>query len=166
MHVVGSLCRLLGLAALALSGCAKSPSVIDVQITADGTVPAVLLLQSTVVRESAPSTPSILKWVSPTGGDPDAGRPGGFPFPLLLHVSVHPSWSGPVSVTVEGLDYDDPRKIIATGTTQATVVPEQTTTAALSLTGVSMGSGGDGGGGDSGADAGVAGDGASPDAAD
>lgn len=165
MHVVRSSCGLLGLAALVLSGCAKPPSAIDVQITADDTVPIVTLLRSTVVRLSSPSTPATLKWVSAGGADPDAGT-GGFPFPLLLHVNINPGWEGPVTLTVDGLAYDVKDKVIATGTTQATVVKEQTTTASLSLTGVAGGGGGGGMGGDAGSEAGAPTDAGAPDAAD
>jgi len=171
MTVARSSCRLLGLAALIVSGCAKPPSTIDVQITADDTVPIVTLLRSTVVRVSDPSDPAILKWVSAGGGDPDAGT-GGFAFPMVLHVGIHPGWNGPVTLTVDGLDFYDMTKVIATGTTETTVASEQTTTAALMLTGVFVGGGGgDGGAGDAGgdsggADAGVTADDAGADTAD
>lgn len=150
-RVVRFCCQLLGLAALGLSGCAKPPSLIDVRITADETVPLVTLLRSTVVRASDPSTPSVLRWVSAGGPDPDAAM-AGFPFPLSLQVMINPSWSGPVSLTVDGLDFYVTDKVIATGTTEANVVKEQTTTAALTLRGLPGGGGG--GAGDAGPDSG------------
>jgi len=166
MRVVRPFCRLLGLAVLILSGCAKPPSAIDVHITADDTVPLVTLLRSTVVRASDPSSPAVLKWVAAGGADPDAGV-GGFLFPMVLHVGIHPTWSGPVSLTVDGLDFYVTDKVIATGTTQATIVSEQTTTASLTLTGVPGGGGGAGdAGADSGSDAGAAADAGAPAGAD
>lgn len=146
---------LLGWAA-ALGGCAKSPTRVLVTLSGDGTVPPFAILRGSVARDSDAVPYPAIAVVAPAFGDTDADRPGPYTLPLDFMVPIPAGWSGPVNITVDGLDWDT-NKVLATGTTAATATPEQTTRASLTLKGVPGGSSGDGGsdgatGNDAGAD--------------
>lgn len=152
---------------VAVGGCAKSPTVVNVTVGADETVPSLLLLHSTITLPGAPQTAVINKIVSPYEGD--GGLAGPFVFPMLFPVAVPAGWAGEVVITIDGVDWHDDATVLATGTTSATATREQTTTASVTLTPVASGGGGggDGGaltdGGDAGTEGGSSGDAGSPD---
>lgn len=134
----------------ALAGCAKNPTTIVVGVGIDSTVPPVLILAVDVVSVADPTSTASSHLTS--SAPSDAGdRPGPFYFPLLLPVSVDASFAGPVTVTVEGLDWTS-YAVIATGNTTADVVAQQSTSAdiVLTATGATAGDGG----GDAATDAG------------
>jgi hypothetical protein len=140
--------RLATIAALlvagaALAGCAVSTTQVLTTVDTDATVPALLLLRMTVTKDADPSRTSTSAIRSQAIGD--AGdRPAPFLFPIALPVSVDQSFAGAVTITIEGLDWDT-QAVIARGSTGATVVAQQTTQAALTLTAVQPASGADGG---------------------
>lgn len=153
---------------VAAGGCAKSPTVVNVTVDVDATVPSVLLLHSTITLPGAPQTGTINKIVSPYEGDGGLAAP--FVFPMLFPVAVPAGWAGEVVITIDGVDWHDDTTVLATGMTSATATREQTTVAAVTLTAVATGGTG---GGDGGAltdaastDGGPPGDAGSPDAAD
>jgi hypothetical protein len=125
------------------AGCAKDPTSVLVTVDADATTPALLILRTTVARTDNPATESSSERSSPAQGDA-ADRPGPFLFPFDLSLTVDPSFAGPVTITVEGLDWDT-HAVTARGTTPATVVAQKSTTASLTLTGVVNTGSGDGG---------------------
>ena len=125
------------------AGCAKDATSVLVTLDADATTPPILILRTTVARADDPATESSSERSSPAQGDA-ADRPGPFLFPFDLSLTVDPSFAGPVTVTIEGLDWDT-HAVTARGMTPATVVAQKTTTASLTLTGVVNTGGGDGG---------------------
>ena len=136
---------------VALGSCAKSPTVILVEISADDTAPPVLLLRTTVARGSDPSQLATNLFGSLSRGDA-ADRPAPYLFPMLLPINVPPDWSGAVTILVEGRDWNT-YAVNATGTTSVDLVPEHQNQAMLTLTGVGGGGDTDGGtGGDRGDD--------------
>lgn len=134
---------LLG-SALALGGCAKSPTRVLVTLSGDGTVPPFAILRGSVARDANAVGHTTVAVVAPVFGDSDADRPAPFSLPLDFLVPIPTGWSGSVNITVDGLDWDT-NKVLATGTTVATATSEQTTRASLTLKGVPGGSSGDGG---------------------
>jgi hypothetical protein len=170
--VAGGLAILAAVTCLATAGgCAKSPTVVNVQVAVDDTVAPLVLLRSRIALQSDPAYAAINDIVSRYEGD--GGLAGPFIFPMLFPVAVPTGWAGDVVITVEGLNWQD-GKVAATGTTSATATREQTTEAAVTLTGVAP-SGTDGGtitdanAGSSdaaGAEGGTSNDGASSDTAD
>lgn len=154
------LARVLVISALgALSavgaGCAKSPTVVLTRVLVDDGVPPLLLLYATVVSTADPGQRTTESFVSLAPGD--AGdRPAPYQFPLDLPVRVPVELAGPVTVTIEGRDWD--RNVVtARGSTQASVVKEQQTSATVTLTAVSVPEVDGGLVGDGGADAADAG---------
>lgn len=125
------------LVALALGGCAKSPTEILTHVDADSTVPPLLLLRATIVSNSDADKQASSSFVSLALGDA-ADRPGPYAFPLDLPLSLSASLAGPVTVTIEGLDSGS-GVVVARGTTAAEVVREQQTHASLTLTAVPVG---------------------------
>jgi hypothetical protein len=123
---------LAGAIALLLSACAQSPTVIDTEVTSDGTVPPIMLIQMTVRNDSQPALQSSSQEVSLNPGL-EAGVPGPFIFPLVLPISVDSTLAGAVTVTVQGLDWTS-SAVIATGSTTAQVVAGKTTQALVMLT--------------------------------
>jgi len=147
------------LAPLLAAGCAKSPTGVDVQVSADDSVPPLRILRSKIARDADPATAVPNEIQSRYSSDSDADLPGPFRFPMVMPVAVPSGWSGPMTITVEGLSWDT-GAVIATGSTAATATREKTTEAALTLVGVP----GHQGDGDSGSDG--AADGGSDGAAD
>ena len=137
------------IALAALAGCAKDPTTIAVAVGIDATVPPLLILGIDVVSTADPTREVTSRQTSPYASD--AGdRPGPFLFPLLLPVTVDASFAGPVTVTIEGLDWDT-MAVTATGSATATVVAQQSTSATIILTGTGAPPGdgaADGSGGD------------------
>src|SRR5262245_24187938 len=125
------------------AGCAKDATSVLVTVDADATTPPILILRTTVARTDDPTMESSGERSSPAQGDA-ADRPGPFFFPFDLSVTVDSSFAGPVTVTIEGLDWDT-YAVTARAMTSATVVAQQTTTASLTLTGVVNTGGNDGG---------------------
>jgi len=113
-----------------LSGCAKDATAILVTVGAEADVPPILILRSTVVRSD--NLRSSAERSSSAASDA-ADRPGPFVFPFQLSLTVDQSFAGPVSVIVEGIDWDT-HTVTAAGSTPATVVAQQTTDASLTLT--------------------------------
>jgi len=118
-------------AALALAGCARSSTVVDTQVNIDMTAPPLLLLRITVTSATDPSRMSQSAIRSLLIGDA-ADRPAPFIFPLLLPVSVDRSFAGDVVILLEGLDWVT-KAVVAAGSTPATVIAQQRTQAALTL---------------------------------
>ncbi|MBC8132522.1 MAG: hypothetical protein H7X95_06040 [Deltaproteobacteria bacterium] len=123
--------------AAGIGGCAKTPTVVVTNVMVDGTVSPLLLLNSTVSLDSDPTKQSSASLVSLAKGDA-AGQPGPYFFPLELPLSVPPALSGPVTITIEGLDWAT-GKVIARGTGKGEVVKEQSTRASVTLTAVNPG---------------------------
>lgn len=156
---------------VAATACAKAPTVVNVQLSADTTVPPLLLLRTTIARPALPDVVASTTFLS-RAAKGEAGLPGPFVFPLVLPVNVPPGWAGDVEIVVEGLS-SDTAEVVARGRASATAVRETTTEASAALTAVSGGGGTDGGAtADGGADGkvtpggGDGGDAGSPDAVD
>ena len=135
----------------ALAGCAKTPTTIVVPLGTDATAPPILILGIDVVSVADPARSGASRQTSPETSDA-SDRPGPFPFPFYLPVTVDASLAGPVTVTIEGIDWDS-KAVIATGSTTATVIAEHAvytaTAVVLTATGAPPGDGGgDGAGGD------------------
>lgn len=140
--------RLLAVAALTAAGvlgagCAKDATSVIVTVEADATVPPILILRTTFVRCGDPATQSSSERTSPYESDA-ADRPGPFLFPLVLSLTVDDIFAGPVTVTVEGIDWES-HAVTARGNAPATVVAQKSTSASLTLTGVVNTGGSDGG---------------------
>ena len=127
----------------AVVGCAKSETDILVEVSADATVPPLLILKVTLTDAAGGQSSSSIRSTLPSDS---SAFPGAFPLPLLVPVSVDPSLAGTVGITVQGIDWNT-YAVVATGSTTATVVPQQETKAAVTLTAVPAG-GADGGAGD------------------
>jgi hypothetical protein len=141
------------LLALAPLHCAQSSTVVETQVSADNTVPPVLILQMAVANLARPALQSSSQLASLQPGF-EAGIPAPFAFPLELPISVDPSFAGTVTVTVQGLDWNT-YAVIASGSTTAQVVAHQQTHAAITMSAPPTcdGTGVDGGGAcDGGAD--------------
>jgi hypothetical protein len=136
----------------AFAGCAKDPTTIVVGVGIDATVPALLILGVDVVSVADPTKTASSRLTSSAPSDA-SDRPGPFYFPLLLPVSVDASFAGPVTVTVEGLAWTS-YAVIATGSSAADVVAQQSTAADIVLTATGAPAG-DGGGDASPGDAGL-----------
>ena len=131
----------LGLALFA--GCAKDPTDVLTEISVDPAVPPLLILQVTVSSPTAGQTTGGLR---STGDGDAADRPLPFPFPLLVPIATDPSFAGPVTISIEGIDWDT-HAVTASGSTAATVVAGHETLASLTLFPV-RGGGEDGADGD------------------
>ena len=133
-------------------GCASNPTTVLTDVGADASVPPILILQLEVARTANPSD-TVMSLVQSLGLSDATDRPGPFTFPLAIPLGVDPRFAGAVTVTVNGIDWDT-SAVIATGSAQAQVVPQQQTTAMLTLTAVppSSGDGGGDGASDGGSD--------------
>lgn len=126
----------LGLAlalGLGMISCAKSPTVVLATVTADITVAPLLVVTATVVSQTTGKRWSN-SYVSQARGD-GGGRPAPFNLPLQLALQVRADVAGPVSVTIESINWDT-NTVIARGTSTAEVTAEQQTLAAVMLTAV------------------------------
>jgi hypothetical protein len=139
----------LAVVGFAAVSCAKSPTSILTVVSADPSAPPILILRTSVARVSDPTVLSGTMQTSPTLSDA-SDRPGPYEFPFPLDLTVDPSLAGPVTLTMQGLDWDT-YAVIASGSTTADVVAQQQTHASLTLFPVS-GGGGDGGPSDAGTD--------------
>ncbi|HEY7372452.1 MAG TPA: hypothetical protein VIF57_09865 [Polyangia bacterium] len=118
-------------ALLAGGGCAKDPTSVFVFMDADASVPPLLILRTTVTRAGDPSMQVSSERSSSVESDA-ADRPGPFPFPFGLKLTVDPSFAGDVVVSVEGLDWDT-HAVLAGGSADAVVTAQQMTEASLTL---------------------------------
>jgi len=125
------------------AGCAKESTSVIATVSAETTVPPILILRTVVMRPADLSRTAMAERSSPYASDA-ADRPGPFVFPLELAVTADESWVGSVVLTVEGLDWDT-HAVTALGSTSASIVAQQKTTASLTLTLPIGGGGGDGG---------------------
>jgi hypothetical protein len=125
-------------------GCAKDPTAVNVTVNADATVPAILILRTTVTDADDPTRVGSSDRSSPYGSDDAADRPGPFGFPVDIPLTIDATFAGPVIVTVEGIDWDN-HAVTAAGSTTGSVVAQQTTAASLTMTAVTTGTTGDGG---------------------
>jgi hypothetical protein len=116
---------------LAAGGCAKDPTSVFVVIGADASVPPLMILRTTVTRAGDPSMQVSSERSSSVESDA-ADRPGPFPFPFGLKLTVDPSLAGDVVVSIEGLDWDT-HAVLAGGSADAVVTPQQMTEASLTL---------------------------------
>jgi hypothetical protein len=121
----------LAAAASLAAGCAKDSTTLFVGVSADTTVPPILILRTTITRADDPSVQSSTSRASPYAGDA-ADRPGAYVFPVGLPLTVDPVFAGDVTVTVDGIDWDT-SAVIASASTAATIVAEKQTTATLTL---------------------------------
>jgi len=124
---------LLAAAALAAGGCAKTPTVVATDVTADATVPPLLLLRITLASTTQPEIRSSSSFVS-TVPDDAGTRPAPLPFPMRLPVTVDSAFGSRVIINLEGLLWDDGETVLASGTTMADAVAGQQTSAAITLT--------------------------------
>jgi hypothetical protein len=141
------------LSCLGAVGCAKSPTSILTLVDADPSAPPILILRTVVARVSDPSMVSYGQQASPNTSDA-AGRPGPYGFPFALDLTVDPSFAGPVTVTIEGIDWDT-YAVIASGSTTADVTAQQQTHASVTLFPIGAGAGDGGTDGDGPSDAGA-----------
>jgi hypothetical protein len=125
------LARATALLALSALHCAQSSTVVETEVSADNTVPPVLILQMAVTNVARPAVQSSSQFASRAPGY-EAGVPGPFAFPLDLPISVDPSFAGTVTVTVQGLDWNT-YAVIASGSTTAQVVAHEQTHAAITM---------------------------------
>lgn len=130
--------------ALCAAGCAKDPTAVNVTVSADATVPPILILRTTVTDADDPTRVGSSERSSPYASDDAADRPGPFGFPVDIALTIDATFAGPVLVTVEGIDWDT-HAVTAAGSTTGTVVAQQTTAASLTLTAATTGGAGDGG---------------------
>jgi hypothetical protein len=135
-HALAAYGLVAGVALSASAGCAKDPTSVFVTISADADVPPVLALRNSIARADDPGGGAISEQVSIAASDA-ADRPGPYVFPLVLSLSVAPSYAGPVIVTIEGLDWDT-GAVNARGSTPATVAAQQTTSVSLTLAAVPL----------------------------
>jgi hypothetical protein len=123
------------LLAVALSlglGCAKDPTSVFVVVDADSTVPPILILRTVVERAGDPASRASADRSSPYASDA-ADRPGPFLFPLGLPLTVDQTYAGPVTITIEGVDWDT-HAVTASGSATATVVAQKMSEALVTLT--------------------------------
>ena len=139
------------LAAAGLGACAKNPTQILVAVSVDSSVPPLLLLRTTVESAANPNERVSSSVRSLSENSDAANRPGPFLFPLQIPLGVDPSFAGPVTVTIEGLDWDS-QAVLAAGSASTEVVADRQTGAAVTLTAASPATG------DGGADAGAGAD--------
>ena len=118
-------------ALLAAGGCAKDPTSVFVVIDADASVPPLMILRTTVTRAGDPSMQVSSERSSSVESDA-ADRPGPFPFPFGLKLTVDPSFAGDVVVTIEGLDWDT-HAVLAAGSADAVIEAQGMTEASLTL---------------------------------
>jgi hypothetical protein len=117
---------------LCVLGCAKDPTTIVTEVGIDATVPPLLILRTGVASTTNLDRVFVAEQSSPEEGD--AGdRPGPFRFPLALWLTVDASLSGPVLVSVQGLDWDT-HAVVAEGSASGEVVAGRETRTALILT--------------------------------
>ena len=103
-----------------------------VVVDADSTVPPILILRTVVERAGDPASRASADRSSPYASDA-ADRPGPFLFPLGLPLTVDQTYAGPVTITVEGVDWDT-HAVTASGSATATVVAQQMSEALVTLT--------------------------------
>lgn len=132
------------LLAVAAGGCAKTPTVILIDLSTEASVSPLLLLNASVVADADPTKIATASFVSQFPGT-DADRPSAYRFPFQMPLSVPSSFIGPVTVTIEGLDWDT-SQVIARGSGPAQVIKEQQTMATVVLAVVVPPPTGDGGG--------------------
>jgi hypothetical protein len=132
----------LAAAGFLATGCAKSSTSLFVGVDADPSVPPILILRTTIARADDPSVQSSASRASPYAGDA-ADRPGPWVFPVGLPLTVDPLFTGDVTVTVDGIDWDT-SAVIASGSTAATIAAEKMTQTTLTLEPI-RGGAGDGG---------------------
>jgi hypothetical protein len=125
------------------AGCAKDSTEVLVVVDAEPAVPSILILRASIGLRYDPSRVASSQRSSRTETDA-ADRPGPFVFPLILPLTVDPSFAGLADITVDGLDWDT-SAVIASGTTSGGVVVEKTTTASLTLKPISPTDRADGG---------------------
>jgi hypothetical protein len=113
-------------------GCAKDPTSVNLMISADATVPPVRILRATITRSADP-TQRVGSEQSSSNETDAADRPGPFVFPSWFPLTVDETFAGPVTIMIEGLDWDT-HAVIASGTTATTVVARTAVSAELTLT--------------------------------
>jgi hypothetical protein len=136
-RVAGAIAIAIGISA-GISGCAKSSTSVYALIDADATVPPVLILRVLVASSADPSMRAgseLSSWNTSDAAD----RPGPFLFPMGLPITVSDTLAGPVTITVEGLDWDT-HAVIARSTVSALVAAERQTFAMMTLSAVAGGS--------------------------
>jgi hypothetical protein len=133
--VVGAIAIGIG---VGVSGCATVPTSVYAIIDADATVSGVRILRLIVARTSDPAQRSSNELASSATSDA-ADRPGPFQFPFGFPLTFADSLAGPVTITIEGLDWDT-RAVIAVASTDVIAVEKGQTVATLTLTAVRGGS--------------------------
>jgi hypothetical protein len=116
---------------VAAAGCAKDPTSVFVVIGADASVPPLMILRTTVTRAGDASMKTSSERSSSAESDA-ADRPGPFPFPFGMKLTVDPSFAGAVVVTIEGLDWDT-HAVLASGSADAVIEAQGMTEASLTL---------------------------------
>jgi hypothetical protein len=148
-----ALAAVLGTVAAAAGGCAKSPTAIDITVSADPTVPAVAILQVTMVQPANPAgaTMGLFRSLLP---DTDASAEP-FQFPAHVTFGAPAAENGEADLTVEAIDYLGTQQVFASGTAATTIRRESTVGASVLLHPVAVAppTGSDAGARDSGPDA-------------
>lgn len=118
-------------ALLTAGGCAKDPTSVFVVVDADPSVPPLMILRTAVARAGDPTMQTSSERSSSAESDA-ADRPGPFPFPFGMKLTVDPSFAGDVVVSIEGLDWDT-HAVLAGGSTDAVIQAQGMTEASLTL---------------------------------
>jgi len=118
-------------ALLTAGGCAKDPTSVFVVVDADPSVPPLMILRTAVARAGDPTMQTSSERSSSAESDA-ADRPGPFPFPFGMKLTVDPSFAGNVVVSIQGLDWDT-HAVLAGGSTDAVIQAQGMTEASLTL---------------------------------
>ena len=118
-------------ALLTAGGCAKDPTSVFVVVDADPSVPPLMILRTAVARAGDPTMQTSSERSSSAESDA-ADRPGPFPFPFGMKLTVDPSFAGNVVVSIQGLDWDT-HAVLAGGSTDAIIQAQGMTEASLTL---------------------------------
>jgi hypothetical protein len=140
-------------------GCAKSPTAIDITVSADPTVPAVAILRVTMVQPTDPAGATMGLFRSLLTDTDASAEP--FQFPAHVTFGAPAAENGEADLTVEAIDYLGDQQVFASGTASTTIRRESTVGASVVMHPVvavppaasDAGSDGGSGSGDSGPDA-------------
>jgi hypothetical protein len=116
-------------AAAAAGGCAKSPTAIDITVTADPTVPAVTILRVTMVQPADPAAATMGLFRSLLTDTDASAEP--FHFPSHVTFGAPAAENGEAELTVEAVDYLDNQQVFASGTASTTIRRESTVGASV-----------------------------------
>jgi hypothetical protein len=122
---------LSGLLGLMAASCARSPTNIDITVSADTTVPTIATLRVTMLQPLQPPIEVSNLFRSLLPDTEASAEPFRFPAHVILGVSQ--ADNGTAELTVEGIDYDNNELVLASGTATTTVKREATVPASVLL---------------------------------